>query len=167
MSSLTLFLVAALSFAFGMIIGGLIFTRLSPEQKKSRELEKHLHSKQDEIKNYQQDVKQHFNETAYLLKQLAENYREVHNHLAQGANDLCAGNPNDPMIKKLPEMEAIEVNSPLTHAQAPLDYAPKSTPYDKSALSEDYGLEKVNHNEDLPSNIADAIAEQAAKQHKR
>jgi hypothetical protein len=166
-SSLTLFLVAALSFAFGAVAGGLIFTRLSPEQKKSRELEKHLHTKQDEIKSYQHDVKQHFQETSFLLKQLAENYREVHNHLAQGASDLCTDNPNDPMIKKLPEMQVLEVNSSFTHAQAPLDYAPKSTPYDKSALSEDYGLEKIKHHEDISNDIADAIAEQAAKQHKR
>lgn len=162
--SVTLFIVAVISLAFGMVIGGLLFNQLSPEQTKSRELEKHLHEKQEEIKGYQQEVKQHFNETSFLLKQLAENYRDVHNHLAQGAQELCEPGSGNTIIKKLPEMQAIEVNESLDSIQAPLDYAPKSTPFDKSALSEDYGLEKIQVSEAMSEEeIAEAIAKKAAE----
>ena len=44
---------AVLGFAFGAVFGGLAFSRFGSDQKKSRDLEKHLHEKQDEIKNYQ------------------------------------------------------------------------------------------------------------------
>jgi uncharacterized membrane-anchored protein YhcB (DUF1043 family) len=161
--TVTLLITAVLAFAFGMVVGGLLFNRMSPDQNKNRELEKHLHDKQEEIKSYQQEVKQHFNETSHLLKQLAENYREVHNHLAQGAADLCEKDPTQPIIKKLPEMQAIEINEPIESIQAPLDYAPKSTPFDKSALSEDYDLEKVSvHDTATAEEIAEAIAQQAS-----
>ena len=163
MSLLTVMLISGLSFTLGMILSGLIFSRPSAEQKKSSELEKHLHDKQDEIKHYQQNVKEHLSKTSFLFKQLADNYRQVHNHLAQGADDLCAVDPNDPMIKKLPDREAIDINEAPNQTHAPLDYAPKATPYDKSALSEDYQLEKVMINEPIADSTADVIVEQTTK----
>lgn len=165
MSTLTIAIFIIIAFAFGLLIGGLAFNQLGREPKKQRDLEKHLHQEQEDFKGYRQQVQQHFGETSHLLKQLAENYRNVHNHLAQGANDLCNENPYQPIIKKLPEMNAIEVNEEPSNVQAPLDYAPKSTPYDKGSLSEEYGLEKVNVDEPITDDlIAEAIAEQAKKQ---
>jgi len=150
--------------AIGIGIGTMIGSRFSNDQQKTRDLEKHLHDKQDEIKNYQQEVRQHFSETAGLLRGLAENYRDVHNHLAQGAEQLCSDDYKGPIIKKLPEVEAIEVQETPDNVSAPLDYAPKSTPYDKSVLTEDYDLEKIKLNETLsPEETAEIIAQVTAK----
>ncbi len=151
---------AVLGFAFGAVFGGLAFNRFATDQKKTRDLEKHLHEKQDEIKNYQMEVRQHFTETAGLLRGLAENYRNVHNHLAEGAEKLCADEHSSPLIKQLPEVETIEVNDVPEGLKAPLDYAPKSTPFDKSVLNEDYDLEKVQLSDALSS---EEVAELVAK----
>ena len=102
--------------------------RFSADQQKTRTLEKHLHEKQDEFKNYQSEVTGHFAESAKMLKQLAESYRDIHNHLAQGANNLTPGsNTSGPIIEKLPEQDEKEAVVDEQLAQAPLDYAPRST----------------------------------------
>lgn len=154
-----------LGFVFGAVFGGLMATRFTSDQRKTRELEKHLHEKQDEIKTYQQEVREHFTETAGLLRGLAENYRNVHNHLAQGADKLCAEEPSGPLIKKLPEVETIEVNEVPESVSAPLDYVPKATPFDKGILNEDYDLEKVKLSEAVSSEeVAELVANATSKQ---
>ena len=160
METSALLIAAIIGFGFGTLFGGLAFNRFSNEQTKTRDLEKHLHEKQDEIKNYQQEVREHFVETAGLLRGLAENYRDVHNHLAQGAEMLSPDNSKGPLIKKLPEMEAIEVNDLPDNLQAPLDYAPKTSPYEKSVLDESYALEK-NKDEELETPKASETASMA------
>lgn len=158
MESIAIYLVGVLCFAFGMVIGGVVFMRMAPEQSKNRELEKHLHETQDEFKNYQSEVTQHFTETAGLLRQLAESYRDVHNHLAQGAQELTQSS-NKTIINKLPEIDTIKDDDGEASVTAPLDYAPKATPFDRGTLDEEYGLEKVELREKPIENLADVIAE--------
>lgn len=162
MGSLTIYIVGIVCFAIGAIAGAILFKVLSTEQNKTRDLEKHLHEKQDEIKNYQHEVTQHFTETSHLLKQLAESYRDVHNHLATGAQDLCDDSAATPIMQRLPDLETV-AGSQIEgdNIAPPLDYAPKSTPYDKGTLNEDYGLEKVELAEKPIEDIAEAIAENA------
>lgn len=163
MAFASIFITAIIAFTFGGIIGALIYSRFASNEQKTRELEKHLHDKQDELGQYQQEVREHFQETGDLLRQLATNYRDVHNHLAQGAELLCDDNTAGPMIKKLPEVSAIEINETPESIQAPLDYAPKSTPFDKSVLQEDYKLEKVSLSDSVTGeDVADLIAQEAA-----
>lgn len=159
METATLLLASLLGFAVGTAFGAFFLSRFTNNTQNTRQLEKHLHEKQDEIKNYQQEVRQHFTETAGLLRGLAENYRDVHNHLAQGAEQLCPDPHTASIIKKLPEVEAIEVNTEPESVIAPLDYAPKTTPFDKSVLGEDYDLEKVSLNETISEQeVADLVA---------
>ncbi len=161
--SLTVFIIGFVCFAIGAITGATLFKIFSQEQNKTRDLEKHLHEKQDEIKNYQHEVTQHFTETSHLLKQLAESYRDVHNHLAAGAQDLCEESATAPIMQQLPELETI-TGSHIDDSNSiapPLDYAPKSTPYDRGTLNEEYGLEKVELDEKPINDIAEAIAENA------
>ena len=160
MDSLSIFIIGGMCFGLGVAVGALLFKAYSPEQSKARDLEKHLHEKQDELKNYQLEVTEHFTETSQLLKDLTENYRDVHNHLAKGAQTLCEGTNTPPIMYKLPEAEAGNEDDEGSIA-APLDYAPRSTPYDKGTLHEDYGLEKVELDEKPIEDIAEAIAENA------
>ncbi|HEY9034160.1 MAG TPA: DUF1043 family protein [Pseudomonadales bacterium] len=160
--TLTTIVFGIVCFLLGSAVGALLFVRLSPELRKNRDIQKHLYDKQDELKNYQLEVTQHFAETARLLKQMAESYRDVHNHLAAGAEKLGKDSHGQPVLKKLPEIDEItdrsEDAAPLT---PPLDYAPKSSPYDRSTLNEEYGLEKVELEEKPFDDIADAIAANA------
>ena len=150
-----------LCFAIGVAVGGILFKLYSPEQSKARDLEKHLHDKQDELKNYQHEVTEHFTETSKLLKDLTENYRDVHNHLAKGAQVLCESSNTPPIMYKLPEVDMTGDDDEKDSIAAPLDYAPRSTPYDKGTLHEDYGLEKIELDEKPIEDIAEAIAENA------
>ena len=133
--------IALLAIAVGAAIGYLLQRQLHAAPRRNREVEQQLHALQDQHKNYRYDVNAHFNRTAELLGQLAESYREVHNHLARGAIDLC-----DPgavkLLKLLPEQTPVLEEQRATVIEPPRDYALKS-PYDKSVLDEDFGLEKA------------------------
>lgn len=153
------------SLAIGVTLGVLLSSRLTfGGSRKNQEMEKHLHKAQDDLKNYQLEVTQHFSETAQLLKKMAESYRDVHNHLAQGANTLSKDGNGLPVMKKLPEIDTITSigSDEPSRVAPPLDYAPKTTPYDRGTLDEDYHLEKVELSE-KPIDIAEAIASHAKK----
>lgn len=144
MSSLTIFIIGIACFALGAIVGAALHKIFASDQNKTRNLEKLLHQKQDEAKNYEHEVKKHFTETSHLLKQLAESYRDMHNHLATGAQKLCDDDSSMPIMQQLPELETADIQTnERRNIAPPLDYAPKSTPYDRGTLNEDYDLEKV------------------------
>ncbi len=128
----------------GMCLGIALTLWLAPSKQKSLDLEKHLNTKQDEIKNYQHEVMAHFTKTAELLGGLTRSYRDVHNHLAQGAQNLCGENMNTtPILSKLSIAED-EGEKSAHSVSPPLDYAPRSSPYEQGTLNEEYGLEKVS-----------------------
>lgn len=140
-SSAEVWVIAILAVAAGMALGYFLNRYMHPVVRRSHEFEQQLHSLQEQHKNYRYDVNAHFNRTAELLSQLANSYREVHNHLARGAIDLC-----DPgavkLLKMLPEQAPVlEEEQPIA-VEPPRDYALRS-PYDKGVLDEDFGLDKA------------------------
>lgn len=144
-----------------LIIGlglGLIASKLFFSAQKDKSLEQHLHQAQDELKSYQLEVTQHFTETAQLLKKMAESYRDVHNHLASGANNLSKDSSGMPLMNKLPEIETVagQTDEPA-HISPPLDYAPKQSPYDRGTLHTDHHLEKVQLVEE-PVDMAETLS---------
>lgn len=149
------------SAATGLIIGlgaGIVLSRAFFSGSKDKSLQQHLHQAQDELKSYQLEVTQHFSETAQLLKKMAESYRDVHNHLASGANNLSKDGQDVPMINMLPEIEAItNRNVEPLHVSPPLDYAPRQTPFDRGTLHSDHHLEKVQLAEQ-PVDMAETLA---------
>jgi hypothetical protein len=140
-------LTGLLCFALGALIGAFLFNKFSPEQKKARDIVKHLHDQQEELKNYQQDVMHHFITSSRLLNQMSDSYAELHNHLATSADLLCGQNTITPIIQPIINTRTVE--GELKDILPPLDYAPKTTPYDKGTLNEEYGLEKVHIDEPL------------------
>lgn len=155
---LELLAIATACLVVGTGIGALIASRFTSSAKKTQAVEQHLHKAQDELKSYQLEVTQHFAETAQLLKKMAESYRDVHNHLASGANNLSKDGSGLPLMQKLPEIDTITDASeaPLS-VRPPLDYAPKHSPYDRGTLNGDYHLEKVELTE-KPIDMAEALA---------
>lgn len=131
---------AILAIAVGGALGYFLPRYLHPAPRRNREFEQQLHALQEQHKNYRYDVNAHFNRTAELLSQMANSYREVHNHLARGAIDLC-----DPgavkLLKLLPEQAPVLEEQQPVAVEPPRDYALR-TPYDKGVLDEDFGLEK-------------------------
>jgi len=139
----TLIVVALGALVAGLGAGALYSRRLSPDTRKQRELERSLERLLQQQKDYQHEVAEHFTDTAKLLNNLAESYRDVHNHLAGGASELCddqAGN----ILRRLPasSMADFAAEPDLDGVQPPLDYAPKASPHAPGVLNEEFGLDK-------------------------
>lgn len=127
------------SLGLGLLIG----RRMSPQGKKNRELETKLDQALQDKKSYEDDVVEHFSDTAVLLNKLTESYRDVHNQLALGATTLCQGQGPVALEKIDGEGANSEIPGHLADIQPPLDYAPKSSPNETGMLNEEFGLERV------------------------
>ena len=127
-----------IGFGLGMMLG----RRSSPQSQKNREVERKLDQVLQDKKAYEDEVVEHFTDTAKLLNSLTQSYREVHNQLAKGATELCQG--QGPVIAGRLEENSEEANisSQLADVQAPLDYAPKTSPDEKGMLNESFGLDR-------------------------
>jgi len=139
--------------ALGMVIGVLIAGRLNASPSRIRQLENEIRQLKDNHSEYRNSVSDHFSMTAELVQHMTESYRDVYQHLASGAQDLCS---SDVANKLLPtESDAVfepqntEETGPLA---PPRDYAAKQSPDQKGALSEDFGIEKTKpvNDEEIP-----------------
>ncbi len=134
----------------GVIIGLLIGGRLSANPNRVRELEAEIKAAQEKERRYRDSVSDHFSMTADLVHHMTESYREVYEHLASGAQDLC---PDDVASKLLPsrpdaKFQGEGEDEEIGALVPPKDYAAKATPDQKGALAEGFGLEKPTPQED-------------------
>jgi uncharacterized protein len=80
-------LAAAVVFVlFGLLIGRLLL----PGPRQVRKLRDELESQRREQAAYKARVNEHFFKTSQLIGQMTESYKAVYDHLATGAQDLCA-----------------------------------------------------------------------------
>jgi uncharacterized membrane-anchored protein YhcB (DUF1043 family) len=131
---------------------GVVFTKRQAPDRRVQELEMLLQDLQARHDRYQSDVSDHFSETAERVNELTQRYREVHQHLIQGAQLLC----DDPKRSKdsnpanaFTSINTPEAREPHTYDQyadselvgyePPRDYATKS-PQDKGTLDERFGF---------------------------
>lgn len=130
--------------AVGMVIGYFFAGRITNNPAKVTELEQKLQDLQRTHERYRDEVSEHFSTTAELVQQMTDSYRDVYQHLASGAQDLCTG---EVASKLLPTSSDTVFGSALPASeddvQAPRDYAPRQNPNSSGALSEDFGLEKI------------------------
>ena len=97
---------------------------------------------QQQQHDYQHEVTDHFSETAELLNQLTNSYKDVHNHLAKGAATLCQGEGPVSLGRLESGRSSAEIPAHLADIQPPLDYAPKTSPDEKGMLNEEFGLDR-------------------------
>lgn len=143
MYSLTIVIVgAAAGLIVGLGLGLLLGQRSSPAGQKHREVERKLDQVLQDKKAYEDEVVEHFSDTARLLNTLTESYRDVHNHLARGAEDLCQGNGPVAIGQDTATTDPAEIPANLANVQQPLDYAPKTSPDEKGMLNEEFGIDK-------------------------
>lgn len=79
---------------------------------------------QAEHESYRKDVETHFEKTAQLAHQMAEDYRNMYQHLAQGAVDLCAQDENSTAASLVAMRRHIEKKGDAVAE----DVAPAQTP---------------------------------------
>lgn len=126
----------------GLLIGLLLGRRSSPAGQKYRDVERKLDQVLQDKKAYEDEVVEHFTDTAKLLNSLTESYRDVHNHLARGASSLCQGEGPVALDRLESERDPAEIPADLATIQPPLDYAPKASPDEKGMLNEEFGLDR-------------------------
>jgi uncharacterized membrane-anchored protein YhcB (DUF1043 family) len=134
----------------GLGLGVLIGRRTSPAAVKQREAERKLDQLLQDKQAYEDEVVEHFSETAKLLNGLTERYRDVHNHLARGADRLCQGRGPVAMGQLAASADESEIPAELADVRPPLDYAPKASPDAKGMLAEEFGIERNKAVESTP-----------------
>jgi uncharacterized membrane-anchored protein YhcB (DUF1043 family) len=140
----SLLVTALVALLVGLAAGALVARKFSLDGRKQRELERSVNKLLQQQKDYQHEVATHFTDTAKLLNNLAESYRDVHNHLASGASNLCADQAGK-ILRPIPDanLSQLTAEPPPESVQPPLDYAPKGSPFATGVLNEEFGLEKA------------------------
>jgi len=83
--SIEIIVIAAVALLIGILIGTILHRTLSPQASKSRAVETRLQETEQKLTDYQQEVTEHFADTAKLVNNLTQSYKEVHEHLATNA----------------------------------------------------------------------------------
>ncbi|MGL6161098.1 YhcB family protein [Microbulbifer sp.] len=137
-STSVLILVAVLGLALGALLAFLA-VRSRNGVDRTQELELRLREANSKLEDFQLQVNEHFDQTAQLVHNLTESYREVHEYLANSAVRLSSQDIGRQMLEagsgKLSDNDESQAVAP------PRDWAPKE-PGAKGTLAEDFGLEK-------------------------
>ncbi len=141
---LTIWLIGIGCLALGLLIGVAFGSRFGGGSARVRELEEQMKRLRDSDREYRESVSEHFGTTAELVKQLTENYKDVYQHLANGAQSLCSVEVASRLLPASSD-SVFEEDPPAAREPGvlpPKDYAAKQDPSRKGALAEDFGLEK-------------------------
>lgn len=135
-------LIGLICFLVGAGAGALMFKIFRSDEAKVEELEARLQQLSEEHENYKANVHSHFDGTARLLNDMTESYRNVYQHLANGAQALCPDYISSQLSLSSEARALLDRESPRSEAVPPLDYAARTEPGQKGSLEEDYGIDK-------------------------
>ncbi len=143
LTTLTVVLIAAAFFLIGAGIGHLYSRKSTSGDTTTRDLEKKLEQSEQQLKRYQQEVTEHFVTVSHLTTNMAQSYRQIHEHLATSAIRLASPEIGRQLLKAGGSDLSLvdEDGNPLINPediQPPRDYAPKVP---GGILSEGYGLD--------------------------
>lgn len=109
MGTLTWLLIVAVGIVAGVAIG-----RFWPlDSLRMRTIEGERDSARAELERYRQEVSTHFQRTGQLFDRITSDYRSLYEHLASGADQLCAPSQAD-VLQAEPEQRKLA----LAHAEA-------------------------------------------------
>ena len=124
----------------GAIAGYFLSKAFQPIQQEQKEVESKLIEAQRELKDYQQEVANHFRATSKAISSLSKNYKCVVEQLAGGALNLASTDVSRQILNSVfDKSEGVNLDS-STDIQPPKDYAPKVP---GGVLSEEYGLKEA------------------------
>ena len=79
------------AFALGAVVGALVMYLLRHRLNDTQALRRRLGEVQSELDSYRTRVDEHFERTSDLFQEVTQKYRDLHDHLAQGATGLTRG----------------------------------------------------------------------------
>ena len=132
----------------GIVVGIAFSRQLGANPTRVKELEEKIENIMESHAEYRENVSEHFNVTSELINQMTGKYREVYEHLASGAQDLCSTHVAEKLlpIQSDAVFDRENINNESALADPPKDYAAKSDPNQAGALSESFGLKKPKNN---------------------
>lgn len=131
----------------GIIIGYFVASQFSQDGKKQKAVKQRLEETEQKLDSYEQQVTEHFAETAKLVNTMTQSYKEVHDHLANSAMKLANVDIERQLISRSDDPDSTtEQDNEIEEASAqnvepPKDWAPKK-PGTEGTLSESYGLKE-------------------------
>ena len=141
-SGLTVLIIAALAFVAGAAAVLLFVRQSEKDAADTDDLQKKLLKSDQQLKRYQQEVSEHFITVSHLTTNIAQSYRQIHEHLASSAIRLASPEIGRQLLKSggseisLLDAEGNPLIS-MEDVEVPRDYAPKVP---GGVLSEAYGL---------------------------
>ena len=147
-----IWITAIACFVVGSAVGALLFKAFKSDEARVQSLKQQLQQLSEEHEAYKSSVNSHFGDSARLLTQLTDSYREVYLHMAEGARSLCpdyissqlALSDNDKTLLNHDSAENHPSGKGVDTAAPPLDYAAKADPQAAGPLSEEYGIDKTS-----------------------
>lgn len=85
----SIWLIGVLGFLLGILLGSIITYLLVARNRKTHELQLELNQLTERFTEYRDQVTQHFMRTSELVQAMTRSYRDVYEHLASGAQNLC------------------------------------------------------------------------------
>ena len=155
--TVALVLVAA-AFLSGAAVMHLYARKTSHGGVPGRDIEKQLKESEQKLKRYQQEVTEHFVAVSHLTSNVAQSYKQIHEHLATSAIRLASPEVGRQLLKSGgSDLNMLDSNgNPLVDIddlEVPRDYAP-SVP--GGILSEGYGLGENDQNKEQPDVAANS-----------
>ncbi len=146
-SLITLIGASVAALILGCIIGAVLTRTLSPQEQKARDLESKLQDSEKQLSQYQQEVTQHFAQTANLVNSLTQSYKDVHEHLVSDALKLANVDISRQLLNSS-EANGLPTEPKIDESEfePPKDWAPK-TPGSEGTLSESFGLKEGDEQE--------------------
>lgn len=124
----TTVIIAGLLFIVGLTVGGIAGRWRGKHDNKSLELEKEVDQLRSDMNQYRDEVGEHFNKTGELFNTMTQNYRDIYEHLATGAQKLSNDKTDVFQLNGfdgVPKLKDETADS--TAPQAPSDYAKPET----------------------------------------
>lgn len=103
--------VALIGFAAGIGAGFLLSLLLGGNKSRTRQLEADLEKVRTDHEAYRAQVHDHFTHTSDLFQDVTKRYRNLYDHLAHGAQDLC-GNITQTPLPDLPKQGLLDKTAP-------------------------------------------------------
>ncbi|RLL50990.1 DUF1043 family protein [Mariprofundus sp. EBB-1] len=116
--------IAITAFLIGYLVSG--------RRKGNKHLETELAASREELNKYRSEVTNHFQKTAFKVNALTENCRNVYEHLAQGAQELCNNDDTPKLMDELNRSPDLDEETPIkpevvaSKADADTDSAPNN-----------------------------------------
>jgi uncharacterized membrane-anchored protein YhcB (DUF1043 family) len=85
----SIWLIGILGILIGILLGSIITYLLVARDRRTHELQLELNQLTERFTEYRDQVTQHFMRTSELVQEMTRSYRDVYEHLATGAQNLC------------------------------------------------------------------------------